>query len=322
MRTDTPRYRDALPQLGQKLFLADGGLETTLIFHEDWELPAFAAFVLLDSASGSASLQRYYERYIALALRHGTGLVLESPTWRASANWAEETGYTQDELRDINRRAIAQLSALRHVSATPDSPMVISGCIGPADDGYQPGTLLDVEAARAYHRAQAAALAATQADMLCAVTMTYVEEAIGVTLAAGDVDMPIAISFTVETDGKLPSGQSLADAIGEVDAATQGRPAYYMVNCAHPTHFAHTLTPGANWTQRIMGIRANASTCSHAELDAATELDRGDPLALAQHYRSLQAQLPNLRVLGGCCGTDHHHLAAIAQHCLNENRAA
>lgn len=322
MKIPSHPYRDDLPQLGKKMFLADGGLETTLIFEEDWDLPHFAAFVLLDSASGCVALRKYYEQYIAIAKRYGAGMILESPTWRASANWGAITGYSAAQLTEINQRAIAQLAQLRQQHATPNTPIVISGCLGPQGDGYNPRQQLSVEQARQYHCLQATAFAATEADMLCAVTFTYVEEAIGATLAAREVDMPIAISFTVETDGRLPSGQSLQDAIAEVDIATKGRPAYYMVNCAHPTHFLDKLTPPGSWTRRIVGIRANASTLSHAQLDEATELDSGDPQDFAQQYLRLQSTLPNLRILGGCCGTDHRHIEAVAKCCLLQDRVA
>lgn len=322
MKNANHLYRNALPQLGEKMFLADGGLETTLIFEEDWELPHFAAFVLLDSASGTATLKNYYERYLALAVHYGTGMILESPTWRAGPSWGAATGYSDTELVNINQRAIEQLATLRKAHAQDKTPIVISGCLGPQGDGYNPQQQLSVGEAKDYHSLQVAAFDKTEADMLCAVTFTYAAEAIGATLAARDVDMPIAISFTVETDGHLPSGQSLEDAIAEVDIATKGRPAYYMINCAHPTHFLNQLMPRGSWTRRIVGIRANASTLSHAQLDEATELDSGDPQDFAQQYIKLRELLPNLRILGGCCGTDHRHIEAVAKCALHAELVA
>jgi homocysteine S-methyltransferase len=121
----------------------------------------------------------------------------------------------------------------------------------------------------------------------------------------------VVISFTVETDGRLPSGQALHQAIKQVDAETAGAAAYFMVNCAHPTHFADALEDVGPSVDRIRGLRANASAKSHAELDEAEELDEGDPVELAQHYLDLAPQLRNLTVVGGCCGTDHRHIAAI-----------
>jgi S-methylmethionine-dependent homocysteine/selenocysteine methylase len=232
--------------------------------------------------------------------------VLESPTWRASPRWAAELGYSEEELDRLNRKAIALMEAIRDEHAN-GAPVVISGCIGPQDDGYQPGELLSADAARDYHATQISTFADTAADMVTAITMTYADEAIGISRAARAAGLPVAISFTLETDGRLPSGQSLGDAIEQVDADTA--PDYYMINCAHPTHFADALAEP--WAERIRGLRANASTKSHAELDEATELDVGDPADLGERYAALRSRLPQLNVLGGCCGTDHRHVNAI-----------
>jgi homocysteine S-methyltransferase len=303
-------YRDRLPQLEGGLFITDGGIETTLIYHRGLELPAFAAFDLLKDEKGTDELRRYYVPYALLAREHGVGLVLESPTWRANPDWAAEIGYSLDALDALNRKAIALMEELRTEYADR-APIVISGCIGPQSDGYSPETMLTAADAEAYHSTQIGTFADTAADMVTAITMTYAEEAIGVARAAAKADLPSAISFTVETDGRLPNGQALGEAIVQVDDETESAPAYYMINCAHPTHFDDVLEPGAPWTARIGGIRANASTKSHAELDEATELDEGDPADLGARHAALKAGLPAVNVLGGCCGTDDRHVAAI-----------
>jgi S-methylmethionine-dependent homocysteine/selenocysteine methylase len=305
------KHRDHLPQLDGGLFLTDGGIETTLIFHDGLDLPLFAAFDLLKDDEGTEALRRYYEPYARLASGRGMGFVLESPTWRASPHWASEIGYSESELDALNRKAIALMEEIRERHESADAPMVISGCVGPQDDGYNPSELMSAEAARDYHSTQIATFADTAADMVTAITMTYAQEAVGLTRAALAAGMPVAISFTVETDGRLPSGQALGEAIEQVDVETGGGPAYYMINCAHPTHFDDVLE--GNWTQRIRGLRANASTKSHAELDEATELDAGNPVDLGNRYAELRTRLPNLNVLGGCCGTDHRHVEAICE---------
>ena len=300
------RYRDQLPQLDGRPFLTDGGIETVLIFGEGLELPAFAAFDLLKDEAGTEILRRYYAPYVAEAARRGLGFVAESPTWRASPRWASELGYDAAELDAFNRRAIALMEELR-----AEHPLVvISGCVGPSDDGYNPKQRLSAEAAEAYHSTQIATFAGTAADMVTAITMTYAEEAIGVCRAAVRAGLPVVISFTVETDGRLPSGQTLAEAIAQVDGETGDAPAYYMINCAHPTHF-DTVLGDETIRERVRGLRANASALSHAELDEATELDDGDPDDLARRYVELGDRLPNLNILGGCCGTDVRHVAAI-----------
>ena len=309
-------YRSHLPQLDGDPFLTDGGIETVLIFQEGIDLPLFAAFDLLKNEEGREKLRRYYDPYVALAGERGVGFVLESPTWRASPRWAGELGYDTDQLDQVNRSAIALLEEIKDEQGEAGPPIVISGCIGPQDDGYNPGELLSVETARDYHSTQIGTFAETAADMVTALTMTYSEEAIGIARAAADAGLPAAISFTVETDGRLPSGQGLGDAIETVDAETGRSPAYFMINCAHPMHFEGVLEGGGVWRERVRGLRANASTKSHAELDEATELDDGDPADLGARYGRLRGELPQLNVLGGCCGTDHRHVAEIRNACL------
>jgi len=307
------KHRDHLPQLDGTPFLTDGGIETTLIFHEGLDLPLFAAFDLLKDDAGTEALRRYFERYAELAEGRDAGFILESPTWRASPRWAAEIGYSESELDEANRRAIELMEEVRERHESAEMPVVISGCIGPHGDGYDPAEMLDPAAAQEYHSTQIGSFAATAADMVSAITMTYADEAIGLTRAAAAAGMPVAISFTVETDGRLPSGESLGEAIERVDAETGDGPAYFMLNCAHPTHFEAVLESGGAWRDRIRGLRANASAKSHAELDEAEELDEGDPADLGARYAALRTSLPNLNVLGGCCGTDHRHVEAIAE---------
>ena len=314
-------YRERLPQLEGGLFVTDGGIETTLIYHHGLELPAFAAFDLLKDDEGTEELRRYYVPYALLAREHGVGLVLESPTWRANPDWAREIGYSLEELDALNRKAIALMEELRSEYAGR-APIVISGCVGPQSDGYSPDTILSVAEAEAYHAIQIGTFADTAADMVTAITMTYADEAIGVARAAAEAALPSAISFTVETDGRLPDGQALGEAIEQVDAETDAAPAYYMINCAHPSHFEDALEAGAPWVERIRGLRTNASAKSHAELDEATELDEGDPEDLGARHAALKALLPRVNVLGGCCGTDDRHVAAICTAWRTEPAAA
>lgn len=309
-------YRNALPQLSGDLFLTDGGIETVLIFRDGLDLPEFAAFDLLKDEQGTERLRSYYRPYVALARERGLGFVLESPTWRANPRWASAIGYDLEQLDAFNRKAIALLEQIRGEQEPGGAPIVISGCVGPHDDGYKPAELLTAEDAQDYHCTQIGTFADTPADMVTAITMTYADEAIGVARAAGEAGLPSVISFTVETDGRLPSGQPLGDAIEQVDCETGASPSYYMINCAHPTHFASVLQRGGDWRERIRGLRANASIRSHAELDEAEELDEGDPADLGVRYAQLREQLPQLNVLGGCCGTDHRHIAQIRDACL------
>ncbi len=309
------RYRKALPQLGGDLFLTDGGIETTLIFLEGLELPDFAAFHLLQTADGEVALRKYFRTYATLAKRFGTGLILETATWRANADWGTKLGYTADALAAANRKAVSLLEEIRREFEPPRTPVVISGCLGPRGDGYVPHRAMSASDAESYHRKQMETFAGTAADMACAITMNYVEEALGVARAAQRASMPVAISFTVETDGKLPTGQALGSAIEQVDAETSKYPIYYMINCAHPTHFDNVVASGAPWLDRIRGLRANASRMSHAELNESAALDSGNPAELGTEYAGLKRQLKQLNVMGGCCGTDHRHVEQIAAAC-------
>jgi S-methylmethionine-dependent homocysteine/selenocysteine methylase len=306
----TTNFRERLPQLSGGLFITDGGMETTLIFHNGLDLPHFASFDLLKDEEGREALRAYFAPYVALAREHGVGMVLDTPTWRANPDWGARLGYSPEALDEANRRAVALVEELR-ADTGRNVPIVICGCVGPRGDGYRVDELMPAADAERYHARQIGTFAETAADLVGALTMTYAEEAIGIVRAARSVEMPVAVSFTVETDGRLPSGQPLQEAIEQVDAETDATPAYFMINCAHPTHFEHVLEEGAPWLDRIGGLRANASTKSHAELDEAEELDEGDPADLGARYGALRSRLPNVRVVGGCCGTDHRHIGAI-----------
>lgn len=322
--TSTPaaKYRNRLPQIGSRLFMTDGGLETTLIFHDGIDLPHFAAFDLLKDKAGTEALRRYYVRYAEVARARRLGIVLEAPTWRANPDWGAKLGYGAPALADANRKAIGLMREIRAQYETPDTKIVISGNLGPRGDGYRAEARMSAAEARDYHAPQIRTFAQTEADMVAAFTMNYVEEAVGIVLAARDATMPVAISFTLETDGRLPSGDMLAEAIRRTDGETGGYAAYYMINCAHPTHFDAELRAGGKWRERIRGLRANASKRSHAELDESTDLDMGDPHELGRDYDALRSLLPALSVVGGCCGTDHRHIEAICDACLEPSTAA
>ncbi|MDQ3279553.1 MAG: homocysteine S-methyltransferase family protein [Bacteroidota bacterium] len=304
-----------LPHTSNDLFLTDGGLETTLVFLEGYELPSFAAFDLLKNKEGYEAIQEYYRRYLNIAKAFRLNFILESPTWRANPDWIAKLGYPATALADMNTKAIQLLEDLKEEYSNDIETILLSGCVGPKGDGYKPEATMTVEEAETYHSAQIGVFAHTPVDMVSAITMNYVEEAIGITRAANAVDLPVVISFTVETDGKLPTGMRLQEAIAQVDESVAVPPIYFMINCAHPTHFTDELGAGKNqpWIKRIKGIRANASCKSHAELDEATSLDRGDPQALGSENKRLKEIFPHFNVFGGCCGTDEEHVAAMAR---------
>lgn len=291
---------------------ADAGLETAMIFHEGFDLPQFASFVLLADPKGRAALGRWFDGFLDLARRGGTGFVLDTATWRANMGWADALGLDEAGIRKVNAEAVAFAKAWRDSRETEALPILVNGVVGPSGDGYVVTAARTAKAAEALHWPQVQTLAAAGADLVTAVTMTYAAEAIGIARAAQRAGLPHVLSFTVETDGNLPSGQDLQAALAEVEAATGGSALFYMVNCAHPSHFSHRLA--GPMRDRIGGIRANASRLSHAELDAATELDDGNPQEFGADYAALSALLPGLRIIGGCCGSDHRHVAAVCGH--------
>ncbi len=289
-------------------------METTLIFQHGFELPCFSAAVLLDTEAGRAALTTYFETYLSIAQDSGRGFVLDAPTWRAGIAWADPLGVTTEEILATNAKAVGFARALRDRFETDAFPVLVNGLVGPAGDAYAPDTVLSVDEAMEIHTPQIHALGKSGVDLISAMTLTHAGEASGIALVAREIDVPIVISFTVETDGRLPSGQPLGDAIAEVDQASGDAPIYFMINCAHPDHFRAVLDPSATWMQRIGGIRANASRLSHAELDATETLDAGDPVELADLHAELFEIFPNIRVVGGCCGTDDRHVGCIAHH--------
>ena len=294
--------------------LTDSGLETWLVFHRGVDLPDFAAFPLLDDVDGRALLSEYFRAHLRIAAQAGSALVLETPTWRANADWGARLGYDAAALERVNRDAVA---LLRELGQEFDGvELIVSGNLGPRGDGYNPDELLTPADAAAYHRAQINSFAAASADRATMLTATHAGEAIGVVQAAVATGIPVVIAFTVETDGRLPSGQPLHEAIKEVDAATDGAALHFGVNCAHPDHFSDALGADPAAIGRIALLRANASRASHAELDEAEELDDGDPAELASLYARLRDQHPHIQVLGGCCGTDSRHVEAIARACV------
>jgi homocysteine S-methyltransferase len=292
--------------------LTDAGLETVLVFEEGLELPEFAAFPLVDSDEGRTALRRYYKPFLRLARDRGVPLVLSAPTWRANPDWGRLLGYEGDDLAAVNQRAIAFVESVRDDVLEPSDrdSVVIEASLGPRSDAYRPTLLMDERDAERYHAIQLRALAEAGCAQVSALTLTYPEEAIGIARAATALNLSIVVGFTVETDGRLASGASIEDAIVAIDDATDGAPKSFMINCAHPTHFADALPEGDS-RGRIRGLRANASTRSHEELDESPELDSGDPADLAERYVALRRDLPELEVLGGCCGTDIRHVTAI-----------
>jgi len=304
-------YRDNLPQLSGDLYLTDAGIETDLIFNHGIEIREFAAHTLLPDPVGREAMADYFRGFLALANEYDAGYILDSQTWKAHMHWAADLGEDDAFLQKANEESIAFIAGLRQEFSGNKLPIVLNAPIGPQGDAYAPEAEVAAEQAEEYHSKQLGWLAATDVDMISALTFTQSDEAIGAVRAAKNVGLPVVVSFTVETDARLPNGQPLGEAISAVDEATNSSAAYFMVNCAHPDHFFHVLD-GSDWTRRIRGLRCNASRLSHAELDECEVLDAGDAEELAGQYRSLFESMPWLNVFGGCCGSDLRHVTKIA----------
>ncbi len=305
------KYRNNLPQLSGDLFFTDAGLETDLIFNHGIEIQEFAAHTLLPDTRGREAVANYLRGFLSLANKYDAGFVLDSQTWKAHLHWAKDLAATERELHEINQDAISFITELRDEFSENSKPIVLNGVIGPQGDAYAPEAKLAAREAEKYHAKQIGWLAETEVDMVTALTFTQSDEAIGVVRAAQSAGLPVVVSFTVETDGRLPTGQPLSEAIGAVDAATDSAAAYFMVNCAHPDHFFATFDD-SDWARRIRGLRCNASRLSHEELDECEVLDDGDPVELANQYKALTTTMPWLNVFGGCCGSDLRHVTQIA----------
>lgn len=305
------QYRNSLPQLSGEIFLTDAGIETDLIFNHGIEIREFAAHTLLPDQRGRDALIHYFDGFLSLAREKNVGFILDSQTWKAHMHWAEDLGASKEELEQANRDAIDFIAGIRDRYSNMAKPIVLNGVIGPRGDAYAPEAAVAAEEAEAYHAKQLGWLAKTDIDMVTALTFTQSDEATGVVRAARAAGLPVVVSFTVETDGSLPTGQPLDEAIAAVDAATEKGAAYFMINCAHPDHFMHVLGDG-DWVHRVRGIRCNASRKSHAELDESETLDHGNPEEFGSQYKAIRAKMPWLNVFGGCCGSDLRHVTQIA----------
>jgi S-methylmethionine-dependent homocysteine/selenocysteine methylase len=304
-------FRRSLPQLSGHPYLTDAGIETDLIFNHGIEIREFAAHTLLETKPGREAVAKYLREFLRLARTCDTGFILDSQTWKAHMHWAKDLAASESDLHAANIDAIQFLVELRNEFSSNKQPIVLNAVVGPRGDAYAPDRSVAAHEAEMYHSKQLEWLAETDVDMVTALTFTQADEAIGFVRAAHQLELPVVVSFTVETDGKLPTGQSLDDAIRAVDQATDSAAAYFMINCAHPDHFAHILKPEP-WAERLRGIRCNASRKSHAELDESETLDDGNPAELAAQYQTIKQKLPWINVYGACCGADVRHVRKIA----------
>lgn len=308
MGTQRPR----LPHESDRLFLTDGGTETWLIHKRGLEVPHFSSFHLLRDRAATEAIRGYYRAFAAIAVDHGTAFIFDSLTYRASRDWGALFGYSREALEDANHACLALYREVASEAGLVDDDVVISGCVGPMRDAYEGNDAPSADAAEAYHRAQIATFRKADVDVVTALSLSSSQEALGIARAGRAAGVPVAISFMVEKDHRLQSGETLHAAIEAVDRATDRAVAYYLINCAHPLDFGPALAHEP-WIERVRGVRANASKHDHAFLSRMDHLDEGDADELAGQYGDLKARFPHMNVFGGCCGTDFHHVRKISE---------
>lgn len=303
----------SVPEPGGRTFLTEGGIETYMQYKKGHELRHFCLFELMNDERAMADLHTYHVRLIEVALKHKVGAVLDGVHYRTSRDWGRLLGYSPQALADIVIRGIEFYKELAREYETADSPMPVSGVVGPRGDAYDIGRIMAPDEAEDYHSEQIATMKAAGADFVTALTFSQVEEAIGVTRAAIAHDIPVVISFSVNKDGHLKTGAPLGEAIASVDRATGNAPRYYMVNCAHPVDFAPAFKAPGAWVKRLCGLRANASSLDHGTLCQLGHLEEGNPVELGRQMADMAARFSHINVWGGCCGTDHVHIDEIAK---------
>ena len=307
-----PRPSPRLPHQTDDIFLTDGGTETWLMYKRGFEIPEFSAFHLLNDQRAATALREYYTAFASIAAKLGTPFIFDSLTYRASRDWGALLGYSANALAEMNHKCFELYCECAADAGLIAENTVISGCVGPKGDAYHTNQELTPERAQAYHSEQIDTFKAAGADIVTALTLNTTGEAIGIAKASAQAGIPSVISFTIEKDRKLRSGETLKQAIEMVDAATSNAPAYYMINCSHPVDFGPALT-NEPWASRIRGLRANASSLDHGTLCQLGHLEEGDPDELARQYVDIRAAHPAMNVFGGCCGTDYAHVEKIGR---------
>jgi homocysteine S-methyltransferase len=301
-----------LPHQSDRLMTVAGGFETWMQYVDGFELRHFCGFELLNDARGLSCLRDYHRKVVEAAVANGSGVMNEGLHYRASRDWGSLVGFTRESLEEINIRGIEFYKDFAREYDSPDTPMLVGGVVGPQGDAYNSGRIPDAAEAEDYHSEQILTFRKAGAGHVTAMTFSSVAEVIGVVRAAKSAAMPVVVSFFVARGGKLRGGETLEEAITRVDAATGNAPAYYMINCTHPTEFEPGLTPG-DWTARLGGFMPNAVAMETLDLCKLGHLEDGNPEELGAQMAQLARRFPHVNVWGGCCGTDGRHIGQITR---------
>ena len=295
-----------------RLMTTAGGFETWMQYVDGFELRHFCGFELLNDPRGVTCLRDYHRKVVEAAVASGFGVINEGLHYRASRDWGELIGFSKDALEEINLRGIEFYRDFAREYASPETPMLVGGVIGPRGDAYNVGRTPDAAEAEDYHSEQILTFRKAGADHVTAMTFSSFDEAIGLARAAKAADMPVVVSFIASNGGRLHGGETLEQAITRVDAETGNAPQYYMTNCTHPTEFEPALTPG-DWIQRLGGFMPNAVAMETLDLCKLGHLEDGDPEELGAQMAGLAKRFPHINVWGGCCGTDGRHIGEITR---------
>jgi S-methylmethionine-dependent homocysteine/selenocysteine methylase len=299
-------------QRPNKLFLTEAGIETELMYKWGFEIPHFAMFALLENDQIVSTLRGMYRSYLDVAAKHEMSFLMGGFDYRASPDWAELLGYGPEALKEANLRCLdfhRQMGA-EYASDVPEA--VTMGCVGPRGDAYQLNRTISEAEAEDYHSVQLTTLRDAKVPLVYAATFNNIPEAVGVVRAARRLGLPIALSFSLDSNSKLKSGPSVKEAIEAVDEATDRAPEFYAINCSHPVEFEPALEPGS-WIERLRNLRPNASKMEKIALCKLGHLEEGDPIELGQLMGQLAKRYPHMDIWGGCCGTGEVHLEEIAR---------
>lgn len=297
--------------------ITDGGIETRIMFETNLSMdPELQVAALVPDPDGAAALRSIYESYIKAAGEFGLPIVIGTPTFRASLNFARRAGHGGEEsVRELNVGAVRLLRQLREDS--DHRPIFIAGVIGPSGDAYTPGDALGAPEAAAYHRLQTEVLAEEGVEFLFAPTFPAVDEALGVAMAMGRSGLPYVVSFVLDTAGRVLDGTPLTAAIERIDNEALPPPLYYSISCVYPDVAARALEDAARDSKTLVGriaeLKANGSPLGTDELVRLDHIEATPPEPFAELLWSLHESHPVLRVIGGCCGTDDRHIRALAE---------
>lgn len=275
--------------------------------------PDIANAGMVYDENGAAILASIYREYIETAKPFDLPIVILTPTWRASGERLERAGFLG---KDVNRDCFEFLARVRDGYGMYAEKILVGGILSCRGDAYNTADALDADEAQAYHAYQVGRLASAGVDFLLASTIPASKEAAGMAAVMAECGLPYIISFIIRPSGKLLDGTPLVEAIAEIDVSVSPQPTAYMLNCVHPANARRTIAAGPNNSaqlkSRLIGLQGNASRMSPEELDGRVELDADPPERWARAMLSLHDDF-DMRILGGCCGTDNRHIARLVE---------